>query len=202
MNPKVEWILKRPGYQRLLMLFGVLALIVGLFVWAVFLPQMETYGKLILKDAGLKVQLGKDRRKADNLPKFKEEYNKMLAELDQALKELPNGRDIPELLTSISARAKASGLNVQTFRPGKETPIGFYAEVPVSLKFEGTFHQVASFFYAVSTLPRIVNINNVKIGAKKGGGSNRNMLSVDCMAVTFRFLEESALKKEGKGKKK
>ncbi len=202
MNPNIEWILKRPGYQRLLMLLGVLALIVVLFVWLVFLPQMETYGKLIAQDATLKVKLDSDRRKADNLPRFKEEYNKMLAELDQALKELPNGRDIPELLTSISARAKESGLNVLTFRPGNETPIGFYAEVPVSLKLEGSFHQVANFFYAVSTLPRIVNINNVKIGKKTGGQSSGNMLSVDCMAVTFRFLEESVVKKEGKGTKK
>jgi type IV pilus assembly protein PilO len=191
MNPKVEWVLKRPGYQRLLMLLGIVFLIVGLFVWMVFLPQMEEYSRLIVQDAKLKITLDSDQRKADNLPTFKAEYEKMLAQLDQALKQLPNGREIPELLTSISSRAKESGLNVQSFRPGSEKPIGFYAEVPVSLKFEGTFHQVANFFYAVSTLPRIVNINKVKIGNKSGNKTDNNVLSVDCLAITFRFLENS-----------
>ena len=200
MDPKIEWALKRPGYQRLLALLVILALIVGLFVWAIFLPQLETYGKLLLDSATKQVQLDKDQRRADNLPIFKAEYNKMLNQLDQALKQLPNGREIPELLTSISSRAKESGLYVQSFRPGKETPIGFYAEVPIKLKFEGTFHQVANFFYAVGTLPRIVNINNVKIGNKSSNKSEENILSVDCLAITFRFLEDSVTQTGVKGK--
>jgi type IV pilus assembly protein PilO len=189
MNSNVEWVLKRPGYQRLLMLVAIIALIAGLFVWMIFLPQIETYARLQLSSAGKQAQLEKDRLRANNLPRFQAEYDKLLALLDVALKELPNGRQIPELLTSISARAKASGLYVQSFRPGKETPIGFYAEVPVTLKFEGTFHQVANFFYAVGTLPRIVNIQKVKIGSKSKGKSEGSILSVDCLAITFRFLE-------------
>lgn len=201
MNPNVEWVLKRPGYQRLLALLGVLVLIVGLFVWLIFLPQIEDYTKLLLKTATLQMQLESDQLRADNLPAFKAEYDKMLTQLEQALKELPNGREIPELLSSLSSRAKESGLNVQSFRPGQEKPIGFYAEVPVSLKFEGTFHQVANFFYAVGTLPRIVNINQVKIGKKRGSKTDGNLLSVDCLAITFRFLENPAPAQKGKGKK-
>ena len=202
MNPKVEMILKRPAYQRLLMLLALLLLIVALFVWGVFLPQIETYSALQKQSADLQVKLDSDRRRADNLPRFKAEYDKMLAQLDEALKQLPNGSEIPELLTSISSRAKESGLNVLSFRPGVEKPIGFYAEVPVSLKFEGTFHQVANFFYAVSQLPRIVNINNVKIGMKSGDKSEANILSVDCLAITFRFLESSVVQPGAGGAKK
>ena len=99
MNPNVEWVLKRPGYQRLLALLGVLILIVGLFVWLIFVPQIEDYAKLLLKTAELQIRLESDQRRADNLPAFKAEYDKMLAQLDQALKELPNGREIPELVS-------------------------------------------------------------------------------------------------------
>ena len=191
MNPRVEWLLKRPRYQRVLMLMGALALIVGLFVWLMFLPKQEEYSRLLKQSADLQVKLDSDRRIAANLPTFKAEYEKMLAQLDQALTELPNGREIPKLLTSISSRAKGSGLDVLSFRPGSEVPKGFYAEVPVRLKVEGTFHQVANFFYAVSKLPRIVNINEVKIGAKNKQDAGNNMLSVDCIATTFRFLENA-----------
>ena len=191
MNPRVEWVLKRPRYQRVLMLMGTLAIIVGLFVWLMFLPKQEEYANLLRRSADLQVKLNSDRRIAANLPTFKAEYEKMLAQLDQALTELPNGREIPKLLTSISSRAKGSGLDVLSFRPGSEVPKGFYAEVPVKLKVEGTFHQIANFFYAVSKLPRIVNINEVKIGSKTSQNAGSNVLSVDCLATTFRFLENT-----------
>ncbi len=191
MNPKVEWLLKRPRYQRVLMLVGTLVLIVGIFVWIFFLPKQEEYSRLLKQSSDLQLKLDSDRRIAANLPTFKAEYEKMLTQLDLALTELPNGREIPKLITSISSRAKGSGLDVLSFRPGSETPKGFYAEVPVSLKVEGTFHQLANFFYAVSKLPRIVNINNVKIGVKSGKGTGSNTLSVDCLAITFRFLENA-----------
>ena len=194
MNPRIEWVLKRPRYQRLLMLSGSLVLIAGLFVWLVFLPKQEEYAGLISQSASLQLKLDADRRIAANLPTFKAEYEKMLTQLDTALTELPNGREIPKLITSISSRAKGSGLDVLSFRPGAEITKDFYAEVPVSLKVEGTFHQLASFFYAVSKLPRIVNINNVKIGTKTGN----DILSVDCLATTFRFLE-NAPKQSGTG---
>ena len=191
MNPRVEWVLKRPRYQRVLMLMSVLAIIVGLFVWLMLLPKQEEYTVLISQRASLQLKLDSDRRIAANLPTFKAEYENMLAQLDQALTELPNGREIPKLLTSISSRAKGSGLEVLSFRPGSEVPKGFYAEVPVSLKVKGTFHQVANFFYAVGTLPRIVNINNVKIGVKNSQNTGANTLSVDCLATTFRFIENA-----------
>ncbi len=191
MNPRVEWLLKRPRYQRVLMLVGTLALIAGMFVWLVFIPKQEEYSRLLKQSSDLQVKLDSDRRIAANLPTFKAEYEKMLAQLDQALTQLPNGREIPKLITNISSRAKGSGLDVLSFRPGSEIPKGFYAEVPVSLKVEGTFHQLANFFYAVSKLPRIVNINDVKIGVKSGVDSTTTTLSVNCLATTFRFLENA-----------
>ena len=200
MNPRVEWVLKRPRYQRVLMLVGVIAFILGLFVWLLFLPKQQEYTMLLSQSSSLQVKLDSDRRIAANLPKFKAEYENMLAQLDQALTELPNGREIPKLITSISSRAKASGLDVLSFRPGSEVPQGFYAEVPVSLKVEGSFHQVANFFYAVGTLPRIVNINNVKIGVKSGQNASNNTLSVDCLATTFRFIENTANKASAGGR--
>jgi type IV pilus assembly protein PilO len=114
----------------------------------------------------------------------------MEQQLESALSELPNDREIPTLLTSIASMAKDNGLEVLRFKPGKENPKGFYAEVPVELKLVGSFHQVAMFYQAVSNLSRIVNIGNLNI-AVSGGKGNENLLSVECLATTFRFLEES-----------
>ena len=190
MNPNVEKLLKLPAYQRLMILLGALALIVGLLVYLFYLPLQEEYGRLKTQNATLQVKVEEDTRIASNLPAFKAEYQKMEQQLESALSELPNDREIPTLLTSIASMAKDNGLEVLRFKPGKENPKGFYAEVPVELKLVGSFHQVAMFYQAVSNLSRIVNIGNLNI-AVSGGKGNENLLSVECLATTFRFLEES-----------
>jgi len=190
LNPNVEKLLKLPAYQRLMILLGALALIVGLLVYLFYLPLQEEYGRLKTQNATLQVKVEEDTRIASNLPAFKAEYQKMEQQLESALSELPNDREIPTLLTSIASMAKDNGLEVLRFKPGKETPKGFYAEVPVELKLVGSFHQVAMFYQAVSNLSRIVNIGNLNI-AVSGGKGNENLLSVECLATTFRFLEES-----------
>jgi type IV pilus assembly protein PilO len=191
LNPNVEKLLKLPAYQRLMILLGALALIVGLLVYLFYLPLQEEYGRLKTQNATLQVKVEEDTRIASNLPAFKAEYQKMEQQLESALSELPNDREIPTLLTSIASMAKDNGLEVLRFKPGKENPKGFYAEVPVELKLVGSFHQVAMFYQAVSNLSRIVNIGNLNI-AVSSGKSNENLLSVECLATTFRFLEESS----------
>ena len=71
--------------------------------------------------------------------------------------------------------------------------------MPVGLKVVGDFHQVAKFFYDVGSLPRIVNIGNVNIGGAKIE-NNRLKLTVDCLATTFRFVDEKASQPAAKGK--
>jgi len=191
MNQNVDWILKRPLAQRVMMLVGLLIVIVGLFVWTMVLPQQEQLTALDTQNVELQQKLDADRRVAANLPLYKAEFEKMQQKLDLALTELPNGKEIPTLLTNISSNAKSNGLEVLTFKPEAEILKGFYAEVPVTLRIEGTFHQLASFFYSVGTLSRIVNINNVKINLKRASGDamGPTQLSVDCLATTFRFLQ-------------
>jgi len=189
MNPKVEWYLKRPRYQRGLMLLAVLVLIAGLYVYVIYLPQQKKLESLNRQSADLERKLVNDRKIAANLPVFEAEYEKMQERLKEALKELPNDKEIPKLLTSIASTAKENGLQVLYFKPGTEVPKGFYAEVPVSLKLEGSYHQIAKFFYDVGSLSRIVNLSKVTMGgAKQEGG--RLTLSVDCLATTFRFLDQ------------
>ncbi len=200
MHPTIEKILKWPLYQRLLLLCGVLALIVAGFVYLVFMPQIEELSNLRKRKDTLQAKLEEDRRIAENLPKFKAEFEKMEKQLELALTELPNQKEIPALLTSIAGLAKDNGLDVLRFKPGNEQVRDFYAEVPVELKLVGSYHEVAMFFYDIGDMSRIVNMNNLKMGnAKTSGG--RNLLSVECLATTFRFVENPPAQKK-KGKKR
>ena len=197
MNPRIEWILRRPAYQRALMLLVLVALVAVAFFFLLYQPLQEEYSQLQKRRDSLAAKLREDQSIAADLPRFKAEYEKMQQQLEQALTELPNEKEIPTLLTTIASLAKDNGLDVLRFKPGGEKPQGFYARVPVDLKLVGSYHQVARFFYDVGHLPRIVNLSDVTLGSPKSGEGG-TVLSVDCLATTFRFLENSGNGKKGK----
>ena len=164
-------------------------------------PKYEQFKGLQVKLNDLQNQIQENRKIADNLPKLKKEYEQLKIQLDAALTELPNQKEIPSLLTSITNDGKGAGLDFLIFRPKPEQAKDFYSEVPVDIVVSGSFHNVAKFFVAVSELPRIVNINNVSVSDIKDVGG-RTMMKVNCLATTFRFLEKKETKDDKKPQKK
>jgi type IV pilus assembly protein PilO len=139
--------------------------------------------------AGLQTQVEENRKIAANLPRLEREYFQLNKELEKALTELPDQKQIPLLLTSITSAGKSSGLDFLVFKPRPEEPKEFYASVPVDITVSGSYNSVAKFFVAVSELPRIVNISNVVTSDVKSTGDQTN-LKVTCLATTFRFLDK------------
>jgi type IV pilus assembly protein PilO len=123
---------------------------------------------------------------------------KDLQQLDAALKlavaQLPDKKEIAELLSGISAKAQEAGLDVLLFRPRAEAFQEFYAEVPVDITVKGSFHNTVSFFEEVGRLNRLINIDN--IGFKGPTTANDNvLLETTSVATAFRFLDEAERKK-------
>jgi type IV pilus assembly protein PilO len=197
MDPQIEKILKLPNRQKLALLAGLLLLEGAGIFYGLYQPKMKAYDALQVKLEDLQRQIADNRRIANNLPRYKSEYEQLKKDLDAALTELPNQKEIPSLLTGISSVGKASGLEFLLFRPKPEVPKDFYAEVPVDIAVSGTFYNVAEFFVAVSKLPRIVNINSVNFTDIKPAGG-RTTLTVNCLATTFRFLDKKEIKDEKK----
>lgn len=150
MDPRIENILKLPLYQRLLLLLLVVGLIIGGYVYFLQLPAQQTLVNENAKNDKLLIKLQESRRIANNLPRFKAEYEQMKERLELALNELPNKSEIPSLLSSIAGLARDNGLEIIEFKPAKEVAQGFYAKVPVSLKLSGSYHEMALFCEAVS----------------------------------------------------
>ena len=199
MHPQVENILKLPTKQKVALLILLMVLEgVGLF-YGLYQPKIKVLKGLQSKLETLQNQIKEDRKVADNLPKYKQDYERLQNELKMALTELPNQKEIPSLLTSISTAGKNAGLDFLLFRPKPEEPKDFYAAVPVDISVYGSFYNVAGFFVAVSNLPRIVNINNVTFSDIKTV-NGRLMLKVSCLATTFRFLDKKEIKDEKKSK--
>ena len=192
MNPRLEKLLKLPRYQRIAISLVVLGLIAGGFFYFLYLPNHQELKNLQKKHQALQKDLQEDQKIAKNLNRYRSEYQGMKKELENALKELPNKKEIPSLLTTVSSLAKDNGLDVLRFKPGKESPQGFYASVPVSLTIVGNYHELGQFFASVGNLSRIVNVNDLELGKPKVS-DNRTLLTVNFLATTYRFLDESEI---------
>jgi len=200
MDPQIEKILRLPNKQKIGVLSAILVIEAAAFFFGLQRPKMKELTELRGKLDSLQGQVNETRKVANNLPKYKNEYNALEVELDNALTELPNQKEIPSLLTSITSAGKGAGLDFLTFRPKPEQPKEFYAEVPVDVVVSGPFMGVANFFVAVGNLPRIVNINNVSFSDIKLD-RNRTLAKVTCQATTFRFMDKKEIKDDKKGKK-
>ena len=190
MNAFVENILERPTWQKAAIWVGSLGLVVYLVWQFLIADQWEEEDKLKTAIEEVNGKIIEEQRIARELPRFRQEVKDLEIKLKFALQELPDESEIPDLLTSISSLARDAGLTVNLFKPTAENFKDFYAEVPVSIAVEGTFHQIATFFDEVGHLPRIVNINQISIKDPKVGESQVNVKS-ECVATTFRYLKDS-----------
>lgn len=132
-----------------------------------------------------------------------EETQRLFAEASVLL---PQKKEIPALLTNISALGTNSGLNMARFSPRPERKKEFYAQIPVSLNIKGPYHNIGTFLYEVSKLDRIVSAINISLGSPKMQRGEM-LLSSKINLITYRFLDESEIaaqkaQKAQKGKKK
>ncbi len=179
---------------RVLILVGTMVLLAGVFVWLAYLPLKENIKTSGQKIEKLQKQLNQARFKARDLEKFAAEYAQVDAQFREALKLLPNTKEIPSLLKTITQLGSDSRLEFRNFSPQKEKARDFYMEIPVSIEVSGSYHNVAVFFDKIGQMDRIVNILNVAMKPVQTRSTN---LVTTCNAVTYRFkggndAEESA----------
>lgn len=186
-NINVEELMKLPLGKRIGILVAVNVVIMALIAWFLIWPSYSLLSGYRTNIVELNVKLVKDRKIAADIPKYLSEKKQMVDSLEKALTQLPNDKEIPDLMDSISTRAQRAGLKILTFRPGAEVPKGFYAEVPVSMTVEGKFEGLYDFTQKVASLPRIVSLGNMII-VSKGHVNNIPMLRADFVATTFRFI--------------
>jgi len=197
MDLGIDKIAKLPNKQKIALLILLLLAEIAALFFLLIQPKYKELKALGEQLSGLQQQVQDNRILAARLPILQKEYDQLNRQLEAALTELPNQKEIPKLLTSVTDEGKKAGLDFLVFRPQAEQPKDFYAAVPVDITVSGTFSSVGNFFAAVGNLPRIMNISNVKFSDIKSSG-NQTSLKVTCLATTFRFLEKEEQKNEKK----
>lgn len=196
-----------PRSQRLI-LYGALYVIMVVAYWGLlYIPKSGELDALQSERTTLLEQKRQIEQRVKSKQAFEQELKDLMADLQQALKELPNDREIPGLLKGISTMGKKVGLEVKKFAPLPEKTRQYVAEVPVALEVEGSYHEVAMFFDRLAKMNRIVYVQDIEMTKPEERGG-KVYLTVEGKAVTFRFLSDeeiqaaTAAKSKGKGRRR
>jgi type IV pilus assembly protein PilO len=176
-------------------LFSLLGL-VALYLWWAFLfkPAWDERDELKNQLASLEQQLFQKKMIAANLPRLEAEIKQLQAALKSAIARLPEEKEIPTLLTQVNSLGEESGLVFTLFRPQALVKKDFYAEIPIQVRAEGSFHALGIFFDRIGKMERIVTIGslNVSPGPTSGQGGRRRAgdmsIIADFSATTFTFV--------------
>ena len=199
----MDSILKLSTSKKILILVVILGAMSGLYFQSFFSPRQEEL-KILDGDLNKLVkELNESKAITRDYQKFKEQVAKLNEELTNALTQLPNEKEIPEILKTISSLGRESNLEFTLFKPKAEEPQPFYANVPIELTVSGSYHNTGIFFDKVGKLPRIINVvdfNMTRAKEVKGKGESEVWVKTSCLVHTYRSIEKKIEEKKSERK--
>jgi type IV pilus assembly protein PilO len=137
---------------------------------------------------------------AINLARYQQQMADIEISFGAMLKQLPDRSQMDGLLTDINQAGLGRGLEFELFKPGQETQAEFYAQMPISIKVQGTYHELGAFATDISKLSRIVTLNDLVItnpnkAASKDAKAKSGdvILTMEAVAKTYRYLDADEL---------
>jgi len=139
-------------------------------------------------EADLRLAFEDRQRKAANFDAYRSQLAEIERDFGAMLRQLPGKTEVPSLLVDISQTALGAGLEEKIWQPTGEVQKDFYAELPIKLRYTGSYHELGRFVSGIAALPRIVTLHDIDIKpADKDSTSN---LTLDVTAKTYRYLDE------------
>lgn len=179
--------------SAMVILFIVIMVAGYFFVWE---EQIGTLENAQTQEETLKTTYLTKKRSAVNLSALWQQLKDIEQSLSALLKQLPDKSEMEALLVDINQAGLGRGLQFELFKPAvNETINAFYAELPISVRVIGGYHDIGAFASDVAQLPRIVTLNDISITP-----GNDGKLVLDAIAKTFRYLDEEEIVKQIGGK--
>lgn len=195
-----------PVKAVLLALIFFIILVLGYyFLWTEASTALDTAKA---KEQELRQVFLTKKAQAINLKAYKKQMVEIEKTFGAMLRQLPDKSQMDGLLTDINQAGLSRGLEFELFKPGQETQAEFYAEMPISIKVIGTYHDLGAFATDISKLSRIVTLNNIAItttskdankDAKTAGTDAK--LVMEAIAKTYRYLDEDEIAEKRKAEK-
>ena len=189
---------KKIGSWPILPKFGVLLiallLILGAGYWFDWQYQIEQIGAEKQKEEQLRTTFLNKKKQAINLGAYLKQKDDIEKQFGALLKQLPGKSEMDALLTDINQAGLGRGLQFELFKPAAHEIVrDFYAELPITIKVTGSYHDIGAFASDIGKLSRIVTLNDISLT-----GTKNAELVMDATAKTFRYLDEDEIAKQRK----
>ncbi|GAB2870563.1 type 4a pilus biogenesis protein PilO [Pseudoduganella ginsengisoli] len=191
-----------PLAPRILCTVGVVLAVVGAGYFGYWSGQFDEQEAGAAKEAKLKAEYTEKSQQAVNLEALRAQKVQVDQYVERLQKQLPSKAEMAALLSDINQAGLGRGLQFELFKPGQVVVKDYYAELPINIKVTGNYHDIGAFASDMANLPRIVTLNNMQLASPVSGG---NILTLDAVAKTFRYLdpeEVAAQRKAAADKKK
>lgn len=195
-NDPSQW----PSFPRNL-LFVVVCVAVVAVLWFAWIQSSD---EELLAEKAKEEQLRQSYKgklvQAVNLDALKKQLEQVQQYVTQLEKQLPSKAEMDALLSDINQAGLGRSLQFELFRPGQVAVSEYYAELPISIRVTGTYHDIGLFAADIANLSRIVTLNNLTLNPLR---DREGVLTMDGVAKTYRYLdpEEVAAQQKGKGAK-
>ena len=182
-----------PVVVKLSVLFVALALIVFASYWFDWQNQLEQINAEKENEVKLRATFLDKKKQAIDLPDYVKQLQDIEKQFGALLKQLPGKSEMDALLTDINQAGLGRGLQFELFKPAAgEIQRDFYAELPITIKVTGNYHDLGAFASDIGKLSRIVTLNDIGLSSGKDG------LVMDATAKTFRYLDEEEIASQRK----
>ena len=182
-----------PILPKLGVLLIVLLLIVFASYWFDWQDQIEKIKIEKEKEERLKTTFVEKKKVAIDLPAYRRQLDDIEKQFGALLKQLPSKSEMDALLTDINQAGLGRGLQFELFKPAAQESVrDFYAELPITIKVTGNYHDIGAFASDIGKLSRIVTLNDIALAASK------DALVMDATAKTFRYLDEAEISQQRK----
>ena len=179
-----------PAAFRLAVIVIVFLGVLGLGIWFTIIkdkrPQLQRAQE---DEVSLRTTFENKQRKAANYDAYKAQLAQIEQSFGTMLRQLPGETEIPSLIVDISQTGLAAGLQEKLFVPQSEIPRDFYAEKPINIRLNGSYHEIGKFVSGIAALPRIVTLHNITITPETK--DSFDALTMEVTAKTYRYIEEA-----------
>jgi type IV pilus assembly protein PilO len=200
-NEPGQW----PVLPKLAAFAGVAAAAVVIGWFLLLSPTSDELQAERDREPGLKADYRAKLAQAVNLDELRKQKIQVQEYVTQLEKQLPGKAEMDALLSDINQAGLGRGLQFELFRPGQVAVKDYYAELPITIKVSGRYHDIGSFAADVANLSRIVTLHNLTITSpseSNRGGSNAGSgnLSMDALARTYRYLDSTEVDAQRKAR--
>ena len=172
-----------PSLYRWLAIPVFVLLLTVLYWYFLYQPYSEEMAAVQERITTKRQTVDKYQKIAAQLETFRTQVSELEARLHALLRELPESREIPGLIRQISDFGVRTGLQISLIKPMLEQRKEFYAEIPIQVRVKGQYHAVGRFFDDLAHLERVISVDGIQIEATSQ--------ETQCLATTFRFLDET-----------